>query len=212
VDSFPIFDSAAYGLFANMIFNETFAGLGSFMLGMVPITEGLSFVRSRIGLATVNTQDSGFRLIQGLDLATIDTLADLGISHAQHLAYADPLKLLLRSNFSPNQLVDWMDQCFLFNYVGTKIETLRATGIRGAIEVADLQDLQPEKKLPMVEALAKRLEINNTEADNLIGEMAMDAQLDLIGEIWGSVDLETSEPTAEAESASTNVSSLVQKS
>jgi hypothetical protein len=105
-----------------------------------------------------------------------------------------------------------MDQCFLFNCVGTKIETLRATGIRGAIEVADLQDLQPEKKVPMVEALAKRLEINNTEADNLIGEMAMDAQLDLIGEIWGSVDLETSEPTAEAESASTNVSSLVQKS
>jgi hypothetical protein len=50
----------AYGLFANMIFNQTFAGLGSFMLGMIQITEALNFIRSRIGFVTVDPQASGF--------------------------------------------------------------------------------------------------------------------------------------------------------
>jgi hypothetical protein len=99
--------------------------------------------------------------------------------------------LLLRSNFSPNQLADWMDQCFLFNYVGSKIETLRMAGIRGGIEVADLEDLEAEKRTAMLTALAGRLGINTAEADNLIGEFAIDAQLELIEQIWGSVDLES---------------------
>jgi hypothetical protein len=77
-----------------------------------------------------------------------------------------------------------------------RIETLRAAGIRGAIEVTDLLDLEPEKKAAMLAALSERLGINAAEADNLIGEMAMDAQLELIDQIWGSVDLEVSEPIA----------------
>jgi hypothetical protein len=182
-----------YGLLAGMIFSSVFAGLGSFVLGMISITEALEFVRSRVGLVQSDPQSPGFRLIQGLDAATIDTLADLGISHAQHLAYADPLKLLLRSNFGPNQLADWMDQCFLFNYLGTNMETLRPAGIRGGIEIADLQDLEGEEKKAMLSALSERLGINTAEANNLIEEFNVDAQLNLIGQIWGSDELQDEE-------------------
>ncbi len=186
---FRYFMAIAYGSFASMIFNDTFASLGAFMLGMIPITEALNFVRSRLvtfGLAPTNDQSSGFRLIQGLDAATIDTLVDLGISNTQLLAYSDPLKLLLRSNFSPSQLIDWMDQCFLFNYVGSKNEALRSVGLRGGIEVASLKDLDDIKRGGMIESLASRLNITPVEAENLVEDFWDDSQLDLIWEIWGS--------------------------
>jgi len=54
----------------------------------------------------------------------------------------------------------------------------------------------------MVAVLAERLGINTAEADNLIGELAVDAQLELIEQIWGSVDLEISESSAKGEHAS----------
>jgi hypothetical protein len=163
--------------------------LGAFMLGMIPITEALNFLRSRLttfGLAPANDQSSGFRLIQGLDAATIDTLIDLGISNTQLLAYCEPLKLLLRSNFSPNQLIDWMDQCFLFNYVGSKNEALRPAGLRGGIEVASLKDLDDEKRAGMIATLAAHLSITPVEAENLVEGFWDDSQLELIWEIWGS--------------------------
>jgi hypothetical protein len=184
----------AYGLFASMIFSATFAGLGSFMLGTISVTAALDFARSRIGLSSQESQSSGFQLIQGLDAATIATLADLGVTHAQHLAFGDPLRLLLRSNFSSNQLADWMDQSFLFNYVGQKIDTLRSAGIRGAIEIMDIGDLEDEKKGAMIAAVAERLEITTSEVNNLIEEFSADAQLALIWKIWG-----TGEPDDEDE-------------
>lgn len=178
----------AYGLLANLIFSTVLANLGSFMLGLVPITQALDLVRSKSGLVPNVGQDLDFRLIQGLDATTIDTLSSLGVSHVQHLAYADPLRLLVRSNFSPNQLADWMDQCFLFCYAGSKTENLRIIGIRGAIEVMDLQDLEGAKRTTMIAAFAERLGVSSPEAENLVEEFAADAQLALIDEIWGTGD------------------------
>jgi hypothetical protein len=179
----------AYGAFARMIFNDSFANLGAFALALIPITEAFDFIRKRLsplGLSATDEQASGFKYIQGVDGATIETLADLGVLNTQQLANSDPLRLLMRSNFTPNVLIDWMDQCFMYNYIGAKIELLRCRGLRGGIEVAALQEVKDPKKEELVSAIAVQLGTAPAEVDNLITNFFLDKQLQLLWGLWGS--------------------------
>jgi hypothetical protein len=54
------------------------------------------------------------------------------------LAYADPVKLAIRTNFSYSYLIDCISQALLFIYVGREIEKWAKAGLRGAYEVRAL--------------------------------------------------------------------------
>ncbi len=95
----------------------------------------------------------------------------------------------MRSNFTPNVLIDWMDQCFLFNYVGDQLASLRIVGIRGAIELASIYDYPPGAyKTDLLTALSVRLGTNAVETQTLITNCYMDAQLQLLWGLWGSTE------------------------
>jgi hypothetical protein len=179
----------AYGLLALLVFNQTFANLGAFVLAQISITDAFGFFRSRLsafGVGDGKEPESGFQHVQGLDNDTVEILADLGIVNSQQLANSDPLKLLMKSNFTPNVLIDWMDQCFLFNYVGEKIALLRPVGIRGAIELASVQDYDAAKRTAVINALAQRLATTDAETITLITNCYLDNQLQLLWGLWGS--------------------------
>jgi hypothetical protein len=178
----------AYGLLAKTIFNEAFANVGTFVLATVPYSESLAFVRSRVGSfgfqATASGDRAGLAAIQGLDADTISALEDLGVHNIQQLAYSDLLRLLIKSNFNLGVLVDWMDQAFLYNYVGTKIDALRLRGIRGAIEMATLDAEENGAPHEFLTSTAAALGVTVDELKNLIHNLYEDVQLDLIWEIW----------------------------
>lgn len=69
----------------------------------------------------------------------IDRLQEEGIYTIQQLAYADPVDLVIRSNFQYAHIVDWVDQAILSIYMPDTLDRLRPCGIRGALEFAHLQ-------------------------------------------------------------------------
>ena len=120
--------------------------LVAFGIGTFPLTQLWRFTvartRERLQIAgdTAPIEQPTLHHLQGLTRKTISRLEEEGISSAEHLAHADPVKLLLRTGFDWKMILDVRDQAILFNYIGKKIVNLRPIGIRGAIEVVDLGD------------------------------------------------------------------------
>lgn len=177
------------GLLTPMLFVDTIASLGSFVLASLPITETMRFVRGRLeknfgGSATAEWQIS-LEALQGIDREIMDKLTEVGITTIQGLAYVDPLALLFRTNFPPKVVIDWMDQALLYCYVGDASVALRVRGIRGATELALLQDSQEQDLLTAVAACVK---ISVPELSNLAGNFYFDNQVRLVWEIWGGFE------------------------
>lgn len=184
--------AVAYGLLAAEIFTESFANLGAFVAATLPFGEGIRLIRSRLGgLVKWWSPVEGhpkLNEIQGQDPSIIEKLEELGVHTTQELAFSDPLDLLLRSNFSPKVLIDWMDQAFLYNYVGEKIAQLRPRGIRGAIEMASLYD---KNATGLLHSIAGVLGTTDDDVKNLVGSLYFDNHLRLIWEMWGVFEEET---------------------
>lgn len=177
------------GLLTPMLFVDAIASLGSFVLASLPITETMRFVRGRFaqnfgGSATAERQTS-LEALQGIDREIMDKLTEVGITTIQGLAYVDPLALLFRTNFPPKVVIDWMDQALLYCYVGDAACALRVRGIRGATELALLQDSQEQDLLTAVAACVK---ISVPELSNLAGNFYFDNQVRLVWEIWGGFE------------------------
>jgi hypothetical protein len=93
----------------------------------------------KFGLADVpNSGSTELQKLSGIDLRISERLADEDISTIAQLAYADPVKLAIRTNLQYSVLVDYSSQAILYLYVGDKISKLIAVGLRGAYEVRDL--------------------------------------------------------------------------
>jgi len=183
----------AYGLLAKEVFSEGLGALGAFVATTLPFSEAVKILRSKLATQLKSwTPVEGYPKlseIQGLDSSTIERFDEVGIHTTQELAHSDPLDLLLRANFSPKILIDWMDQAFLYNYVGDKLTELRPCGIRGAIELASLQDEPKEAR----QSIAKVLGVADRDVSNLIQNLYLDNQLRLIWEMWGVFEERTEE-------------------
>jgi heme-degrading monooxygenase HmoA len=71
----------------------------------------------------------------------IERLAEEGITSSVCLAYTDPIRLFLKTNFEWPFLIDIIDQALLFNYVRDikdGLSRIRPLGIRGSIEMSVL--------------------------------------------------------------------------
>jgi len=118
----------------------------AFGIGIFPLRDSLEFARNfaKKRFASyfptdVPAEKPTLHHLEGMT-EVIQRLEEEGITSTAHLAYTDPVKLLIRTNIELVVIVDLIDQSLLYNYVGPKIEQLRPIGIRGSIELAILRD------------------------------------------------------------------------
>jgi hypothetical protein len=78
-------------------------------------------------------------MIEGIDVLRLE---ELGIDNCYDLAHADFVPVLLKTPYSPRQLVDWILQAKLCVYFGEDVKELRRLGIR---TILDLDALSAEE-------------------------------------------------------------------
>jgi len=115
--------------------------LGAFPLKTLS-TVASGIAKKNIDVESVKTPGEGptLQLLEGMTPDVVDLLEEVGLSSTQHLAYADPIKLFMRTNLPWKVTLDLVDQALLSNYVGAKVEQLRVFGIRGAIELGAVHE------------------------------------------------------------------------
>lgn len=177
-------------------FQPGVAALVAFGLGLLPIKDTLDFVRAYIKKKMqIGTKDEAgggpsLVLVQGLNNDVVDRLDEEGISSTVELAYYDPIKLFLKTNFQWAWVIDVIDQAILIKYVGESIKALRPVGIRGSIEMTVLGEPEPDERSAhdgvdqRVAIVAKRLGVTEQEARNLGKNLYEDGQVDLIWQLY----------------------------
>jgi hypothetical protein len=134
----------------------------------------------------------------------IERLAEEGITSSVCLAYTDPIRLFLKTNFEWPFLIDIIDQALLFNYV-TDIKDdglahIRPLGIRGSIEMSVLGEplqngyanpqgeaeelFDPKRVMQAITMVAKELGQDKRAVRNLAMNLWEDGQVDLIWELF----------------------------
>lgn len=178
----------------------------AFAIGSLRISDMWDYVRRRAHLKIDEGKSwhSDLYLVQGLTEAARDRLIAEEIDSVQRLAFADPVRLLFRTNIEWNVILDAVDQAMLINYVGTRIDQLRHLGVRGAIEMAELTSRTEKRKrntMIEVEHAARMLNLIGAElgqgpdaAYNLSYLLNNDPQVDFIWKNW-STPYGQAEPT-----------------
>lgn len=187
--------------FLGPLLAQAFApGIGrivAFGIGAFPIKDSLDYVakyvRKRLELSPTTPTGEGGTLnkLQGVTEGTIERLEEEGITSTVHLAYSDPIKLLLRTNIQWVVLIDLIDQALLFNYIGDKAAELRLAGIRGSIEMAAIaqglykgnKDEQGRAKIAL-HFVSGRLGLSDDEVLILAEGLREDGQVDLLWELY----------------------------
>jgi|HubBroStandDraft_6_1064221.scaffolds.fasta_scaffold30810_1 hypothetical protein len=191
----------------------------AFGIGVFPLKDSLETVKKyavkRLQLSSSTPVGEGATLdkIQGMTSEMIERLEEEGVTSTVHLAYADPIKLLLRTNIPWVILIDVADQSLLFNYVGEKMADLRSMGIRGSIEMAAIRQRLYQSKNEedkrcaklTIHLVATRLKFSDDEALALIRTLGEDGQVDLLWELYTA---ET--PGAVLSGASTRVKTVLE--
>jgi hypothetical protein len=163
----------------------------AFGLGLFPLKDTFDFVRNtvrkRLEITVAPDEINGLPmgLVEGLNRQVVDRLDEEGITSLVDLAYSDPIKLFLKTNYPWAWVIDVMDQALLINYVGAKIDALRPIGIRGSIEMSVLGEPQITPDINRLIAIAaKRLDYTSDEARSLGQTMYGDEQVDLIWQLF----------------------------
>lgn len=173
----------------------------AFAVGLFPTKELFDFARGQarkrldIAMSAQPAEAPNLYKLQGLSEGMVDRLLDQGIESAAQLATADPIKLLLRTNIEWKTILDVIDEAILFNYFGDKIEKLRPFGIRGAIELASIQDQlvgneasARQEAQALVARIAELLEVPEPAIRNAIQNAWEDVQVDFLWSLWGDTD------------------------
>jgi hypothetical protein len=190
------------GALATSALVEPIASLAAFGVGTFPVKTLRNFAKTqaaehlKIETTPVPAEAPTLHQLQGLTREVIERLEEENLRSVQHLANADPVRLLLRTNLEWKVILDMIDQAILFNYLGPEGASLRSMGIRGAIELAEIGDClkesvesrSPTKDWPaLIKQIAK--DLNREQAEdavwNLIGTLLEDPQVDFVWRLWG---------------------------
>jgi len=153
------------------------------------------FSTDRLGMqpATQSTEPPTLHHLQGLTANVIDGLAGAGVDSTEHLAHADPIDLLLRTNLTWKVIIDLIDQALLFNYVGDQIRVFRSAGIRGSVELAAVGEslkspdvTMQQRANALIELLAGQTGTQRVSIENAIQTVADDLQVQLVAALWGT--------------------------
>jgi hypothetical protein len=142
----------------------------AFGLGVLPIKRALEAASKKTlealkiaEEAKPMAENATLHNLQGMTLDVIATLGEQNVSSVQKLAYANPIKLVARTNLEWVAILDFIDQALLFNYVGPILPELRKYGVRGAIEMGtvyeEMQNPDDNVRLAAIEVIAKVAEV-----------------------------------------------------
>ncbi|MCB8945310.1 MAG: tetratricopeptide repeat protein [Ardenticatenaceae bacterium] len=122
--------------------------LTAFFVGLFPAT-GLRLVQRAV-TAVIGMISSGFNeplplsQLDGLNAYHEDRLLLEGIENMQNLASANTVDLMLRTRFTVEQLIDWMDQAVLQIHTRDRFDDFRRSGLRTATDFMDAYEAKDE--------------------------------------------------------------------
>jgi len=188
------------GILAYLIspaFKEPVALLIAFGIGTFPAHTINNFLRKRVieKLKFVEEikdyEKPNLHLLQGMTKYVIERFEEENIYSAQHLALADPIRLLMKTNFEWTVLLDYIDQAILYCYVGNKISEIRECGVRCAIELFCLNkklisndNTKIQFAKDQIRIIAARLKWEEISVANLLDILHDDDQLNFIYDLW----------------------------
>jgi len=189
---------------AGLAFNDSLRMLVAFGIGAFPVKTLSDFVmgktKSKLDISGEPSEAPTLQYLQGMTASMLQRIQELGFESVEHLAGADPIRLLLRSNFPWKVILDLIDQAILFGYFGPDGVKLRGLGIRGAIELATVQGQLDDTADPahgnavaLVTSIAAKLGSDETAVRNTIKNAEEDVQVNLIWKLWGDDDFDDDE-------------------
>lgn len=168
--SFQLPLAAILGYLICIPLESSYDFLAAFAVGTVPVPQLMSFMRgyaeNKLGLKNPEQEAiSDLFQIQGLRKSHIDRLADQDILTVQNLAFCNPFKLYLLTNFTIKLIIDWVDQALLIIYVNDtdRLHNLRKIGIRGAIELLVCKYMDESAKKGLEKKLIEILHLANRD-------------------------------------------------
>jgi hypothetical protein len=169
----------------------------AFLLGAFPTTAiqkiARRFVAKKVDLGDIpESPQSELQKIQGIDLINAEKLSSEGISTVLQLAYADPVKLAIRTNISFSVVVDYMSQALLWIYLTDDLPKVAKIGLRGAYEARtswmDLEKPQSEAEGKLAKDLllkaAARVGFDTIEMENIWQMVGLDPYTIFLCEVW----------------------------
>lgn len=117
--------SAAIGALIGGLFETDFELIAAFAVGALPIEDAKQWLTAKLNLNLNNlpSHPPYLHLIQGMSVGVQSRLMDENIDRVQALAFADPVRLLFRTNIEWNVILDLVDQAMLINFAGTRSVT-----------------------------------------------------------------------------------------
>jgi hypothetical protein len=190
---------ASFGFTLPYLLSESFAPLCALLLGGIPLTESRRFMEKLLKDKPKKREigdPNSLANLQGINGSLKAKFEDYEIETIQNLAYCNVIELFLRSNTERKVILDLVDQALLWNYLEDKSILLRVHGIRGAIELAELNhklnsDESTEKEkgdaLAVSKCIAKVLGVELDSLVNLMDEIHGDLQVILVWDLWSAI-------------------------
>jgi hypothetical protein len=181
----------------------------AFFLGAFPMQTLLSFFRKfgrlKLGMGDVaEIGESELLKLQGIDGSKAERLAAEGITTICQLAYADPIRLTIRTNLGYSYLIDCISQAQLRLYTGNYQETWQKLGLRGGFEVINLksgmESSDPRDRRDahvLIGELANSLSLPEASIREIIWEVCNDPYMEFIYLSWTSGE-EVAKPASPA--------------
>lgn len=168
----------------------------SFTIGTLPVPQLMNFLRGyaedKLGVKHPAKETfSNLYQIQGMSKSQIDRLAEEDILRLQNLAFCNPLRLYLLTNYRIKLIIDWVDQALLIIYVNDddRLNNLRGIGIRCVTELKTCKNYIAEGKKPDLEKkLIEILNLGNKDTlSRLLDDIDNDPHIKFIWEAWDVV-------------------------
>jgi hypothetical protein len=181
----------------------------AFGLGAIPLKRLFQYVADKatkqlnIVSSAEENEKPNLHYLQGMNQKIMDRLQEENILTVQNLSLINPVKLLMKTNIDWPVILDLIDQAILFNYLGEKILQVRELGIRCAMELSNIRDMEfcvtiggdiISQKL--VTVIAAKINWDESLLLNVINNLDNDQQLEFIWKLWEE-DFNTRESSLE---------------
>ena len=172
----------------------------AFFIGAFPLNTLLAFFRKvgyqKIGVGEATEErKSELQKLEGIDNPKIERLAAEGITTINQLAYADPIRLTIRTNLGYSYLIDCISQALLRLYTGENQKIWSKLGLRGGFEVTNINsaltegdDEETAEAETIIAELAASLGISIAGVKNIIWEVTNDPYMVFIYKSWTSAE------------------------
>lgn len=167
----------------------------AFLATALPIRDLQRFARKR-ALEKMNVRDSkaeptraGYlaEVVDGLSPDTVARLEEIDIVSFTDLAYADPIRIMVKAGFSPRHIIQWMDHAMLGIYALPHKRKLAENAICCALDAKEFYQAHFKAHLgecPAIKALVKGTGVEAATLCEMFGRVAIDPQVQFLGRMW----------------------------